>query len=132
MKNKFNKIFILIMSCICLVWVTACTSLEDSLSGTGATSSYEIIGTPTMNVEYSEYLGYTAEIKGVLKNTSNRNWSYCQVEFAIYDINDYNLGTAIANINNLRSGDSWNFEATLIGFPNTQPHKWVLIDVTYF
>lgn len=120
------------MVCACFVGVSGCFDVDDSLSGTGSSSSYEIIGTPTMNVEYSEYLGYSASIKGVLKNTSSRNWSYCQVEFAIYDSNDYNLGTALANINNLRSGDSWSFEASLLSFPETKPNKWVLIDVSYF
>lgn len=132
MRKILKKIFIIVLCCMFVVGGTGCLDLDDSLSGTGSTNSYEIVGTPTMNVEYSEYLGYSAEISGVLKNTSKRDWSYCQVEFAIYDSNDYNLGTALDNINNLRSGDSWNFNASLFSFPETKPYKWVLIDVSYF
>ncbi len=131
MKNKLKKL-LLIISCICLMCFTACVDSSESLSGTGSTEPYEIVGTPQMQVEYTEFLGYTANITGVLKNTSSRNWSYCQVEFVIYDSNNYNLGTALANINNLRSGDSWKFKATLLNFPETKPHKWVLSDISYF
>ena len=82
-----------------------------------------------MKVTYTEYLGYTAEITGVAKNTSGKSYSYASVEFSVYDATENNLGTAIANINNLASGDTWRFSATLLAFPDTKPATYKLADV---
>ncbi len=89
----------------------------------------EVSGT-SLSVEYSEYLGYSATITGVAKNTSNKNYSYVSVEFSVYDTNGNNLGTAIANINNLSSGDTWQFEANLFSFPSSRPTSYKLVDIT--
>lgn len=84
----------------------------------------------SMMVEYSEYLGYSAVVKGVVENVSNKNFSYASVEFSIYDAEGNNLGTAIANINNLSKGDTWRFEAHLLSFPSTKPTRYKLVEIT--
>lgn len=83
-----------------------------------------------MSVTYSEYLGYSATITGVAKNTSGQNLSYASVEFSVYDANGNNLGSALANINNLGNGDSWRFEAMLMSFPSSRPTKYKLVEIT--
>lgn len=80
--------------------------------------------------EYNEYLGYSTKITGTAKNITNKNLSYAQIEFSIYDENGNNLGTALANINNLAKGDTWQFEATLIDFPSSKPTSYKLADIT--
>lgn len=82
-----------------------------------------------MSVTYNEYLGYSATIIGVAENTSGQNLSYVSVEFSVYDAAGNNLGTALANINNLGKGDTWKFEATLLSFPSTRPTSFKLIDL---
>ena len=82
-----------------------------------------------MSVTYNEYLGYSATIKGVAVNTSGRDLSYASVEFSVYDASGNNLGTALANINNLRAGDNWKFEATLFDFPSTRPSSYKLVEI---
>ena len=82
--------------------------------------------------DYSEYLGYTVTIEGTAKNTSSRNYSYVQIEFVVYDVNGNNLGTALANINNLGSGDTWSFEAMLLSFPSTRPGSYKLVEITAY
>lgn len=93
------------------------------------TSKLEVAGT-SLSVEYNEYLGYSATITGVAKNTTNKNYSYASVEFSVYDANGNNLGTAIANINNLSSGDTWRFEANLFSFPSSRPTSYKLVEIT--
>lgn len=82
-----------------------------------------------MEVTYSEYLGYSATITGTAKNNTSKNYSYASVEFAVYDSAGNNLGTAWANINNLMSGDTWKFSAALLGFPETRPTTYKLVDI---
>lgn len=84
----------------------------------------------SMEVTYSEYLGYSATITGTAKNNTSKNYSYASVEFAVYDSAGNNLGTALANINNLMSGDTWKFSAALLGFPETRPTTYKLVDIT--
>lgn len=90
------------------------------------------VSNASLSVSYSELLGYSASITGVAKNNTGKNLSYVQIEFSVYDSEGNNLGTAIANINNLGAGDTWRFEATLLGFPNTRPSSYKLAGVTYF
>lgn len=82
-----------------------------------------------MSITYNEYLGYSATIKGVAVNTSGHDLSYASVEFSVYDASGNNLGTALANINNLGQGDSWRFEAALFDFPSTRPDSYKLVEI---
>ena len=75
---------------------------------------------------------YTVYVKGTAKNIGGKNYSYASVEFSIYDANNYNLGTAIANINNLADGDTWQFSAMLIGDATTEPTTFKLVKITAF
>ena len=55
---------------------------------------------------------YTYEITGILRNNTDRDYSYIQVTFTLYDRSGNNIGTAWANANNLKSGGTWKFNAT--------------------
>lgn len=82
-----------------------------------------------MSVTYYEYLGYSATITGTAENISGKNLSYASVEFSVYDASGNNLGTALANINNLGKGDTWSFEAILLSFPDTRPMSFQLVEI---
>lgn len=83
----------------------------------------------SMSTEYNEYLGYSAVIKGTEKNRSSKNYSYASIEFSVYDATGNNLGTALANINNLGSGDTWRFEAILLSFSSSRPTTYKLVEI---
>lgn len=86
-----------------------------------------------MSVTYNEYLGYySVTITGVAKNTSGHDLSYASVEYSVYDEVGNNLGTALANINNLRKGDTWRFEAMLFDFPKVRPKSCKLAEINAF
>lgn len=128
-NNNTNKkaiiaivIGIIVFSIIIAVIVVA----VDGESGTVDVSN------TSLSADYTELLGYSASITGVAKNNTGRDLSYVQIEFSVYDSAGNNLGTAVANINNLGVGDTWRFDATLLSFPNTRPSSYKLADVTYF
>ena len=125
-KSKAGAVLILVVIIIAIVFGVAfipeCNSeeiFEDKLE------VYNI----TMDVDYTEYLGYSCTIRGTAKNTSNHSYSYASVEFSVYDSAGNNLGTALANVNNLGAGDTWRFEAVLFEFPSSRPASYKLVDI---
>lgn len=50
-------------------------------------------------------------VRGVVLNDTRRTFSYVQVEFNCYDYSGAQVGSTIANINNLEPGGRWKFEA---------------------
>lgn len=55
--------------------------------------------------------GFTPKATGILKNNTDTDKSYIQITFAVKDSDGNKLGSAMANINNLKAGDTWKFEA---------------------
>lgn len=51
------------------------------------------------------------KINGKIKNNSGKDLSYLQIEIPIYDADGAKLGTALANINDLKKDEVWKFEA---------------------
>lgn len=128
-KNPKNKkgIWIAIVGIVIIVSIIVVASVF--AGGSGSSNEKLAVSGTSMSVEYNEYLGYSAKITGVAKNVTSRNFSYASVEFSVYDANGNNLGTALANINNLSSGDTWRFEATLFDFPSTRPATYKLVEI---
>jgi len=129
--KKIVSCFVALFSAFLFV---GCFADETDVVTGGGTSSkrLEIVGTPTWEVEYSEYLGYSVEIKGIVKNGKNEDYSYVSVEFSIYDAEGNNMGTAMDNMNNLASGETWKFSASSIGWFEDEPVSFKLADVTYW
>lgn len=55
--------------------------------------------------------GFTPKATGILKNNTDTDKSYIQITFAVKDKDGNKLGSAMANINDLKAGDTWKFEA---------------------
>lgn len=116
---------IFIVTIVNLVIVFSPSASKDKLKISNATLQVE-------SYEYDNETHYTVYVKGTAKNIGGKNYSYASVEFSIYDANNYNLGTAIANINNLADGDTWQFSAMLIGDATTEPTTFKLVKITAF
>lgn len=125
-KKSTTKIWLIIT--VSVVAFLVSYFVFDALLSADSTPKLDISET-TLSVEYNEYIGYSATIKGIAKNNTRKNYSYASVEFSVYDSAGNNLGTAIANINNLASGDSWSFEASLFSFPRTRPTSFKLVEI---
>lgn len=74
---------------------------------------------------------YAAVITGTLTNNTDEEKSYIQVEYVIYDAEGAQIGTALANTNNLKAGGTWKYEAYSTVSPN-EVDSWELADVTGF
>ena len=72
----------------------------------GSDADYEI---SNLSVETGE-LGNEV-ITGTLENKSGRDVSYIQVEINLYDSSGAQVGSTMANVNNLAAGQTWHFEA---------------------
>ncbi len=120
-RNICIIVFAIIIGCIIIGFVFCDADLthDDKL----------LISNTNMTVEHYTYFGYSVNVTGIAKNTTKKDFSYASVEFSVYDANGNNLGTAIANINNLLAGDTWSFDATLIGFANNRPASYKLVNV---
>ena len=55
--------------------------------------------------------GYALYIEGTVTNNSGRDLSYVQILIPTYDADGNKVGSAIANVNNLKDGETWKFEA---------------------
>ena len=60
---------------------------------------------------------YGVKITGTLVNNTDEDKSYLQIEYNLYDADGAQIGTALANINNLKAGGTWKFEATSMEKP---------------
>ena len=92
-------------------------------------SELEVSGVE-MTKEYNDFMeGWDVTITGKAKNVSRNNYSYASVEFSVYDKDGNNLGSALANMNNLASGETWVFEATWFEYSSSEPNSCKLADV---
>ncbi len=76
----------------------------------------------------SDYDGFALYIEGVIKNNTDKDMSYVQVTFNLYDAEGNQIGTALDNINNLKAGGTWKFKA--MGIENATSYE--LAEITGF
>lgn len=74
---------------------------------------------------------FATYITGKLTNNTEDEVSYIQVEYNLYDAEGAQVGTALANTNNLQPGGVWKFEAIGTASPD-EVASFELIDVTGF
>ena len=70
----------------------------------------------------------TTYIQGEIKNNTDKNYSYVQVTFNLYDSNGAQLGTAVDNINNLEPNSVWRYKA--IGLVTEKVDSYKLVEIT--
>ena len=55
--------------------------------------------------------GFAYYVTGTIMNNTNRQYSYVQVTFNLYVEDGAQIGTAMANVNNLEANGTWKFRA---------------------
>lgn len=70
---------------------------------------------------------FSSNIVGVVKNNTNKDYSYLQITFTLYDIDGNVVGSAFANVNNIKAGGTWKFEAM---FFEDNAATWELDEIT--
>lgn len=77
-----------------------------TLDATAAADKYSITD------EAMDGDAYSTKISGILTNNTNDQLSYVQVSYNLFDADGNQIGTALANTNNLDADGTWKFEAT--------------------
>lgn len=70
-------------------------------------------------------------ISGRVKNNTNKNYSYVQVNINLYNENGDLITTTFDNVNNLESGNVWNFKAMIYQDTDNINH-YKIVDITGF
>lgn len=73
---------------------------------------------------------YSYKITGKLTNNSGKDTGYVQVNYNLYDAEGNQIGTALANTNNLKAGKTWAYEATSLIKDPSKVAKFELADIT--
>jgi hypothetical protein len=66
---------------------------------------------------------YVSYVVGTIKNNSDRNFSYVQVEIGLYDKSDARVGSTLDNINNLEPHGVWKFKAVVANPEEVERYK---------
>lgn len=85
-------------------------------------AAYEI---SELEIEEDAFAMY---VKGILKNNTNKEKTYVQIQFPAYDADGNKLGDALDNINNLAAGQTWKFKAMYFG----EKEEGMTIDIEDF
>jgi hypothetical protein len=67
-------------------------------------------------------------ITGTVRNNSTKQYGYVQIEINLYDNTGAQVGSTLANVNNLEAGGTWKFEAVTF----TKFTKYKVKDITGF
>ncbi|MEN6391068.1 MAG: FxLYD domain-containing protein [Syntrophomonas sp.] len=68
----------------------------------------EVIDHSVQKEQYSTY------VIGTVKNNTDKQYSYVQVEINLYDTSGAQVGSTLANANNLEPNGSWKFKAVTL------------------
>lgn len=74
---------------------------------------------------------FSATITGVLTNNTDKDYSYVSVKYLLYDPAGNQIGSAVANITDLKAGGSWSFRAMTLK-PADQIGRYEFEEVTAF
>lgn len=83
-------------------------------SDTTTTNDNDIIKTTeefTLVDSQGTYNGYGYYVTGTIVNNTNKQYTYVQVTFNLYDSSGAQVGTALDNINYLEANGTWKFSA---------------------
>ena len=62
-----------------------------------------------------------------VEDGTNKTYDYLQISFTLYDANDNVVDTAFTNINNVKPGQTWKFEAMYF---EESAVRWELDEIT--
>lgn len=107
MKKKIiNCLMLMVVGIMFLVFAVGSTDSTTTTTGTSSDKLELVEVTSAYNDGYSSYY-----IEGSIKNNTDKEYSYVQVTFNLYDADGVQVGTAMDNINHLDANGTWKFKA---------------------
>ena len=90
---------------------TASTSTDSP-----STASSESTSKPDLEILQTSSIseGYNGYVTGTVRNNTNKQYKYVQVEINLYDKSGAQVGSTLANTNNLEPHGLWKFKAPII------------------
>lgn len=98
-------------------------SVEEEPENKNVFGDFELVGKPEASRDEFDYL----TIKGSIKNISDDDAEYCQVEFYVYDKDGNALDNAVDNIGGIKAGKTWKFEAMSL---DEEAESWEIKEIT--
>lgn len=86
-------------------------------------SDLEVLEHSTSSEQYSNY------VVGTVRNNSNKKYGYVQISINLYDDSGAQVGSTMANLNNLEPGGTWKFKALIM---DKRASKYKIDKVTGF
>ena len=118
--GKIGKMLCTLIGCLVII-VVLCVACSSSNSTNNVASSDQESSTEKSEAKYEfienpelVYENYTNKIVGIIKNNSGSDKGYIQISFTLYDADGNNVGSALANTNNLKADGTWKFEAIVL------------------
>lgn len=120
-KLGMPKWIIIVIIIVAIVIIGSASSSGSSDNPTGTTSTTENISLLEGHSGKVESQ-YSYEISGTLQNNTDRDYSYVQVEFYVYDSEGNLLDTCLGNNSGLEANGKWKFTASCF-FGNGDANK---------
>jgi hypothetical protein len=86
-------------------------STGSSSSSSASSSDLQLVG--AQMIAPTNPYGF-GSVDGTIKNNGGKTYSYVQVTVNLYDSTGAEIGSTMANINNLESGGTWKFSAPVL------------------
>ncbi len=109
-KKSIGAIIFLIIV-IAIIGTAVGSNNSTTPSSSTATNKQEKFTLEDGHTGSSDQYGLSYTIEGTIKNNTDKQYSYVQVTFNLYDSDGAQIGTALANINNLEQNGLWKFKA---------------------
>ena len=127
-QGGIGKVILILF--VLIVIIAAAGSGTSSNKGTTGETKVQETFTLTEHKGYADTYAYY--IEGTIVNNTDKEYSYVQVEFNLYDADGAQIGTSLDNINNLEANGTWKFKAIGAFADEKSVASYKLIDITGF
>lgn len=108
------KILFIALTSITLLTLTGCGIEEETKNNKKEKDKFVL----TEDHGYADEYGFAYYIEGVVTNKTDKEYSYVQVSFNVYDADGNVIGSCLDNVNNLEANGTWRIKAICSGEAN--------------
>lgn len=126
---KWAIVLIVIVVIIALISFTGGDEESKETGTTGTTEVKEELTLEKGHKGYSDEYDISYYVEGTVKNNTDKNYSYVDIELSVYDKDGNNLGSCYDNNSNLEANGSWKFKAICDGDP-TEIASYKLVEIS--
>lgn len=129
-KHKVITFIVIVVLLGVIVGVGGNSNQYDNTNQVGTTTIQKEEKFTLESDSITEKNSFAMYIGGTIKNNTDKQYTYVQVTFNIYDADGAQLGTAIDNINNLEANGIWKYNAIFTGNDVKNAVSYKLVEIT--